>query len=615
MKRFGFLYDITRCTGCKACQVACKEHNSLGAGEFFRRVDTFETTIDGDWKWIHFSGACNHCKDPFCVAVCPTGAMYVAEDGTVQHHDTLCIGCGRCVHHCPYGAPSLNQVTGYAQKCDACADLRRLGREPACAAACPVRALHFGPLDMLQKEYGGGSSDGVSFLPPTDLTSPSLALRRKTCMPAAAEANFTPKTTPAAGFSKNTDERFVILGGGAAAVSAAEAIRLRNRSAKIQILSCENRAPYSRPMLSKGLLNSFSPDRYSITSDDWLTKNRIELILGQSVTALDADNKTVTLENGDTIAFDKCIYALGAGSFIPTIPGIGKRGVFALRSAADLEEIRKQMLFSKSAAVIGGGITGLEFAWELKKAGLQVTILELAPVLLERLLDPKSAELLRRHIEDTGISVVTSAAVQSVEGDSAVQQILLEDGRTIPAELVVLSTGYRANIDIAAKAGLSVGSAVIVNEAMETSCRDIYACGDCTNFSSSTWTQSREQGTVAGANAAGDALVYRAAGESAMIHTAGTSLLTMGDMGKHPGESYRIVYGRLNGTSDAYFVNPRQTGRTDTAFAFAFLRGKLVGATMIGTLSEMRFVEDAIRQQCDEQVFCSHAVQKGIELC
>jgi NAD-dependent dihydropyrimidine dehydrogenase PreA subunit len=103
--------------------------------------------------------------------------MYRAADGTVQHRDDLCIGCGRCVHHCPYGAPTLNRYTGYAQKCDACAERRAEGRQPACVEACPMRALHFGDLEELERQFGAGHGASLPFLPPEEGTNPSLVVR------------------------------------------------------------------------------------------------------------------------------------------------------------------------------------------------------------------------------------------------------------------------------------------------------------------------------------------------------------------------------------------------------------------------------------------------------
>jgi len=616
MEQLGFLYDTTRCVGCKACQVACKEKNKLGTGDFFRRVDTMFDANSG--KKVHFSGACNHCKDPACVAVCPTGAMYIAADGTVQHNDELCVGCGRCVHHCPYGAPSLNKVTGYAQKCDSCAALRQAGQDPVCVAACPTRALRFGPLKEFQGEKGVVPSDTLSFLPPAARTSPSFLLRRKTDTP-PAETDGASCGSPAVqprkeyrAFRRDTDQRFLILGGGVAAVSAAKAIRARNATAAVRMVSCEDRLPYCRPMLSKGLLGSFSEDRYPVVSLQWLEENNIALTLGRTVSTLDSAAHTVTLDDGTKIPFDKCIYALGARCFVPPISGHEKAGVFTLRCDTDLRAIRRQMLTASHAAVIGGGITGLELAWELKKAGLHVTVLEMAPVLMGRLLDEQSSQYLRRCIEAAGVDVVTGVQIKALEGGSAVESILLEDGRVFPAELVVLSTGFRANIDVAVQAGLDAGGAITVTAAMETSCPDIYACGDCTDRSMSTWMQSVQQGETAGANAAGDTLEFHAEPEPAMVHTAGISLLSIGDMGKYPDKVYRLVYAAAQEDAGRFAVNPKAVQRQGTYYALCFHDDHMVGATLIGDLGSMLLIQDAVRQQWSEAQFFEAAERKGI---
>lgn len=610
MERLGFLYDTTRCVGCKACQIACKEQNKLGVGDFFRRVETL-TAGDG---LVHFSAACNHCQNPACVAACPTGAMYIAEDGTIQHDDEKCVGCGRCVHNCPYGAPSLNKVTGYAQKCGACAKRRKEGLPPACVAACPTRALAFGPLSGADE--GMTPSDGLPFLPPTAQTEPSLLLRRKGGGSKPGQpAVFKTQSEAAAAFRRDTDQRFVILGGGAAAVSAAKAIRARNTTASIQIISAEDRLPYCRPMLSKGLLNSFSEDRYPVVSAAWLEENRVQLTLGQTVEGLDPAAGTVTLGDGTVLPYDKCVYALGSRCFIPPIPGKNTPGVFTLRSDTDLRAMRRRMLFAARAVVVGGGITGLEFAWEMKKAGLQVTVLDLAPVLMGRLLDDRSAGILRKRIEDAGVEVVTGVNIKALEsGSGGVSAVALEDGRSFPAELVLLSTGFRANIALAKEAGLAVDRAVTVTASMETSDPDIYACGDCADLSLSTWMQSVQQGEIAGANAAGDHLTFQAQPEPAMVHTADTSLLSIGDMGKGPDGDYRLVYGFGRGPQGRFFVNPKTPYRQDTFYAFCFQHGKLVGATLIGDLGDMLPVQEAVQNRREEKVFLQNMLRKGIEV-
>ena len=618
MKRLGFLYDTTRCVGCKACQVACKEKNKLGTGDFFRRVETRLEANRG--QSMHFSGACNHCEHPACTAVCPTGAMYVAEDGTVQHDDERCVGCGRCVHHCPYGAPSLNKVTGYAQKCDACASLRRAGHDPVCVAACPTRALQFGPLESFQQETHVTASDVLSFLPTVSLTSPSLLLRCKTGS-LSAHADSTGCSAPGVfpkqekpDFHRDTSRRFLILGGGVAAISAARAIRLRDKTAAICMVSEEDRLPYCRPMLSKGLLNSFSEDRYPVVSEAWLQENHVEVLLGRTITELSASARTAKLDDGRILPFDKCIYALGSRCFVPPIPGHEKAGVFTLRHDIDLRAIRRQMLSARHAVVIGGGITGLEIAWELKKAGLHVTVLDMAPVLMGRLLDEKSSDYLRLCVEQAGVNVVTAVQIRALQGNDTVEAVALEDGRVFPAELVILSTGFRANTELARQAGLEVDRAVSVTPAMETSCPDIYACGDCTDRSMATWVQSVRQGETAGANAAGASVAFYAEPEPAMVHTAGTSLLSIGDMGKQPGKDYRLVYASTRESEERFMVNPKTPQRQRTFWALCFSEGHIVGATLIGNLDSMLLVQDAVRQRWDEPCFFETAAGKGIEL-
>ncbi|MCD8220758.1 MAG: 4Fe-4S dicluster domain-containing protein [Clostridiales bacterium] len=176
MSRWGFLFDQTRCVGCNACQMACKDKNNLELGQFFRRVATYETVKDGKTFCVNYSGACNHCKDAACVKGCPTGAMHYREDGTVAHDDEKCIGCATCVWVCPYGAPSLSHKRGIALKCTSCVDLRREGKNPACVDACIMHCLEFVDLDELDAKSEEKMVRDLPFLPDSSLTDPSLRI-------------------------------------------------------------------------------------------------------------------------------------------------------------------------------------------------------------------------------------------------------------------------------------------------------------------------------------------------------------------------------------------------------------------------------------------------------
>jgi anaerobic dimethyl sulfoxide reductase subunit B (iron-sulfur subunit) len=189
--QLAFYIDTTACSGCKACQVACKDKHDLEVGRLWRRVATVE---GGEWieqgaAWTttvfaySISLACMHCEKPACVDACPTGAMQKHEDGTVAIADQRCIGCRYCEWVCPYGAPRYDARAARMTKCDLCADERRAGRPPACVAACPMRALDVGELRELEARFAHDAdapadrtNRGIYPLPDPAMTRPSIVV-------------------------------------------------------------------------------------------------------------------------------------------------------------------------------------------------------------------------------------------------------------------------------------------------------------------------------------------------------------------------------------------------------------------------------------------------------
>ncbi|MCL5257483.1 MAG: dimethylsulfoxide reductase subunit B [Chloroflexi bacterium] len=181
-KQWAFHFDSSSCTGCKACQIACKDKHKLPLGVRWRRV--YEVT-GGDWTrqgeaWVstvfayNMSLACNHCERPICVEVCPAGAYQKRPDGIVILDGSKCLGCRLCVWACPYGAPQYDAEHGLTTKCSFCADCIDAGLPPSCVAACPMRALDFGDKADLEARYG--DHDTVPPLPDSALTGPSLVV-------------------------------------------------------------------------------------------------------------------------------------------------------------------------------------------------------------------------------------------------------------------------------------------------------------------------------------------------------------------------------------------------------------------------------------------------------
>ena len=175
----GFYFDQEACIGCHVCQVACKDRNDLPVGVNYREVRSYESGVFPNAQIFHLSAGCNHCANPACVAACPTGAMYAdAADGTVQHDDGACIGCGTCAAACPYQVPVVLE-SGVAAKCDACKPLREAGMNPVCVDACPMRCLHFGELEELAAEFGADAVRELPMTPAASETDPSTLIRAK----------------------------------------------------------------------------------------------------------------------------------------------------------------------------------------------------------------------------------------------------------------------------------------------------------------------------------------------------------------------------------------------------------------------------------------------------
>ena len=377
---------------------------------------------------------------------------------------------------------------------------------------------------------------------------------------------FTEITVAETGFVSDKAESYIIIGNGAAGTTACEEIRKRNKACSIEIISTENVIGYNRPMLTKGILSEVDPINFFIKPFDWYKENNIKLTLGVTVSEIRKDSKELVLDNGETRKFDKLILATGAEAFIPPIKGTEQEGVFAIRSLEGVNRLQEFLKQVRKAVVIGGGILGLEAAWELKKAGKDVTVIELSPSLMNKQLDDRGSELLRSATEKAGIRVITNTGIEEITGDGKATGVKLVDGTAVNGELIICSTGVRQNIGLAAAIGIETGRSIKVNEKMETSVKDIYACGDCAEFSGlnfAIWGQAVEMGKAAGANAAGDEYKYEAFIPSNAFTGMGTSLFAVGDNGKDPAKVYKTfeVYDAAKSTFEKlYFVNNRFCG-------------------------------------------------------
>ena len=354
-------------------------------------------------------------------------------------------------------------------------------------------------------------------------------------------------------FRSNQEDRIVIIGNGIAGLSACEAIRKRNSLCTIEILSQENVITYHRPMLTKGILKELDLSTFFVKSFDWYKQNGVILSLGKRVVEIHPEKKELVLEDVDgeggreTRSYDKLIIATGAECNLPPVPGYQKAGVFTIRKLMDVNEIRNNLSKVEYAVVIGGGVLGMETAWELAKAGKHTVVLERSDRVMKNQLDETASLLLQKAAEEKGVSIIADAEVDSILGEGSCSAVKLKDGREIPAELVVFSAGNKPNSQIGLDGGLesdASGRFIAVNERMETSAPDVYACGDMAAFNGvciGIWNQALNMGNVAGANAVGDSLTYKPVIPSNSYQGMGISLFSIGDTGRKEGAAYETM--------------------------------------------------------------------------
>lgn len=158
MSQLGFYYNVDRCSGCKTCQIACKDTWDHAVGVLNRKVHPVEIGSFPTPQAYFVSLPCNHCDEPACVNNCPTGAMFKDEEsGRVLNNSDECIRCETCVSVCPYEAPTLDVDDDRIAKCDLCKELIEGGEEPACVASCLMRTIEYGNIDELRAKYGSNA--------------------------------------------------------------------------------------------------------------------------------------------------------------------------------------------------------------------------------------------------------------------------------------------------------------------------------------------------------------------------------------------------------------------------------------------------------------------------
>ncbi|PPA71001.1 nitrite reductase large subunit NirB [Jeotgalibacillus proteolyticus] len=277
-----------------------------------------------------------------------------------------------------------------------------------------------------------------------------------------------------------TKQKLVVIGNGMAGVRFVQRILEQDSKAyDITIFGSEKHAGYSRLMLSSVLQGESSFEEIILQTKEWYEENQIELFTGETVTEIDSQQKAVCTSTDRRIHYDKLVIATGSSPFILPVKGADKEGVISFRTVEDCREMTSVAKRFKKAAVIGGGVLGLEAAKGLLNLGMEVQVIHISDSIMERQLDQQASSMLQQELERQGMSFLLGKATKEITGADRVKEVHFQDGTKIAADLVVMAAGVRPNCLLAEKSGIQNNRGILVNDFLQTNIKDIYAIGEC----------------------------------------------------------------------------------------------------------------------------------------
>jgi nitrite reductase (NADH) large subunit len=373
--------------------------------------------------------------------------------------------------------------------------------------------------------------------------------------------------------------QIVIIGGGIAAVSAAEAARRTSAGAKITMISREPELPYLRLNLTRFLAGEIGDNDLAIHPPSWYAEQKIEVRTGTEVMSI--GQKQVEVTGGKNVPFDKLILATGAHAFLPSVRGADRKNVITLRTVEDARRMVNSIRLGLKCVCIGGGILGLETAGALARRGAAVTLFESHAYLMPRQLSRRAGEIMKGFVEGIGITLRTEARTREITDGG----VLLEDGATVPADLVIFTTGVRSNSHLARQAGLAVNNGIVVDNHLQSTNADIFAAGDSAEHNGvlyGSWAAAQYQGSIAGMNAAGSQVEFGGIPRSHTLKVLGLHMMSIGKFEPEDG-SFRVIEDE-EGTRYRRFV---------------FRDNRLVGAILVGDTSLAPAVTKAVEGKTD----------------
>ncbi len=334
---------------------------------------------------------------------------------------------------------------------------------------------------------------------------------------------------------------YVIIGNSAGAIGCVEGIRKTDKEGRITLIASEPHHTYSRPLISYLIYGQTDEERMKYRGPSFYTDNNVDARLGVTVTKIDPEAKTVETDGGEIVPYDKLMIATGSYPFIPPMEGLDSvKSKFTFMTLDSAKALEAALTSQSRVLIVGAGLIGLKCAEGISGKVKSITVVDLADRILPSILDKAGSGIMQKHIEKNGISFILSDSVKRFSDGSA----LLNSGKTVDFDILVVAVGVRPATGLAKDAGIEVGRGILTDERCQTSQADVYAAGDCTESRDITTGQSKVlallpnaymQGECAGRNMAGGDALYDKAIPMNAIGFFGLHIVSAGS---YDGEEY-----------------------------------------------------------------------------
>ncbi len=415
--------------------------------------------------------------------------------------------------------------------------------------------------------------------------------------------------------------RYVIIGNSVAAIGAIEAIRNRDKTGSVTVISDEPYSVYSRPLISYLLAGKVDENMMFYGKKNFYEENSVGTKLGQTAVKLNTDKKIVELENKELVPYDKLLIAAGGTPIIPQVEGKGLKGVFVFTKWDDAKNIKDfiERNSLKKAIVIGGGLIGLKATEALIELGMKVTIVELADRILSMTFDKRASQIVEDNLRGEGIEIFFNNTVVQVEakgghnkGSSGKERrvggVVLRDKRKLASDLVIFAIGVKPNVSLVKDTPVKINRGILVNQYMQTCVDNVYAAGDVAKAFDLVmgiarpipiWPNAYRQGSIAGCNMAGDLKKYQGGLAMNSIEIFGVPTISVGQT--DPGEeNYQVL---------------QEYNRERREYKKIVLKDDfIVGAIFIGSIERAGIITAFIKERTNVRNFKDYLMREDFGL-